>query len=65
MNGLVFHLWFQSTFNAPQSPQLGEFSDAEIAARQAVRIRPSLARRLLAGIDAVRNVGAEKLAAGA
>jgi hypothetical protein len=47
MNGAVFFFWFQTSLDAAQDTHRGEFSDAEIAARQAVRIRPSL-RGLLA-----------------
>lgn len=46
MNGAVFLIWFQSTIDATGDRHLGEFSPAEIAARQAVPSRNPLIRRL-------------------
>lgn len=55
MNGAVFFIWFHSNLNAGQDRHLGEFSDAEIAACQAVHTRPGLRQRLLAGLAALRD----------
>lgn len=65
MNGAVFFLWFQSYLNASQDRHSGEFSDAEIAACQAVHTRPSLRQRLLAGLAALRIPRPQAVPAGA
>lgn len=55
MNGAVFLIWFQSNLHASKDRHLGEFSDAEIAACQAVHTRQGLRRRLIAGLAALRD----------
>lgn len=59
MNGAVFYFWFQVAQNVAEDRHLGEFSDAEIAARQAVKTpRASMARRLIAATATLFAQGA-------
>lgn len=55
MNGAVFFIWFQSNLHAARDHHMGEFSDAEIAALQAVHTSPGLRQRLLASLSALRD----------
>lgn len=53
MNGAACFYWFEAVQGARPPQQLGEFSDAELAARQPPRPRVGLAGRigrLLAGL---------------
>lgn len=50
MNGVAYFYWFEATQTAYRTQQLGEFSEAEIAARLSRAPRPTLAHRVAAAV---------------
>lgn len=65
MNGAVFFIWFQSDLHQTRNRHLGEFSEAEIAARQADFSKVGVRQRLgavMARLTEHRGLGLPRLA---